>query len=1028
MRFSTSKYAPPTDKNLDNVYMHLTNYSINKSNKDYDGCDDETKGSKRSIRYLKTWMEANNYSFTTLWSSIEDIVIKTLLVAEPYLMHAYRMARPGTTSAASSSVCFEVLGMDIFVDRKLRPWLLEVNRSPSFGTDSKVDNDIKFDVIRTSFQLLNLKPSEKRKALAAQKQLSQARLLKPRARNERKSQFNVRKTFLRSQLSEVRRVSDQASYEEKHCGNFKKIFPTTGARQTEYVSLLNSAFRTFMAGRGIVLEQKAHSGMMQHLRESELLDMLQQCEQEETAAIQAKMTPAPPPPPVSKTNHKVQPLSKLRPWSSPPPSPFMFSRYSSPSFNSEDNAAFISRNERIRRIRMSEDRSLAIQKSNSILLKQINTLFKQNQELDDQTFRRDLKNATRKGPSKAVPFRSTNKFMFNSIIKYKSKPLLSCSINNLSESSFKLSNHKMRPVFLYDDGLMRFSTSKYAPPTDKNLDNVYMHLTNYSINKSNKDYDGCDDETKGSKRSIRYLKTWMEANNYSFTTLWSSIEDIVIKTLLVAEPYLMHAYRMARPGTTSAASSSVCFEVLGMDIFVDRKLRPWLLEVNRSPSFGTDSKVDNDIKFDVIRTSFQLLNLKPSEKRKALAAQKQLSQARLLKPRARNERKSQFNVRKTFLRSQLSEVRRVSDQASYEEKHCGNFKKIFPTTGARQTEYVSLLNSAFRTFMAGRGIVLEQKAHSGMMQHLRESELLDMLQQCEQEETAAIQAKMTPAPPPPPVSKTNHKVQPLSKLRPWSSPPPSPFMFSRYSSPSFNSEDNAAFISRNERIRRIRMSEDRSLAIQKSNSILLKQINTLFKQNQELDDQTFRRDLKNATRKGPSKAVPFRSTNKFMFNSIIKYKSKPLLSCSINNLSESSFKLSNHKMRPTIMDQTKRPLKVPPEFTMYAEKNDLFALYERLIQDVIVSQPLDPLEHMINFLHKGNDDVPQTFILGPPATGKASIGRMIAKESGVKIIDEPELLAVDIEAVKVARESVDADLDIPGDTLGALVKEQFVMF
>lgn len=38
-------------------------------------------------------------------------------------------------------------------------------------------------------------------------------------------------------------------------------------------------------------------------------------------------------------------------------------------------------------------------------------------------------------------------------------------------------------VYLYDEGIVRFATIEYEKPTSSNIDNTYIHLTNYSINK-----------------------------------------------------------------------------------------------------------------------------------------------------------------------------------------------------------------------------------------------------------------------------------------------------------------------------------------------------------------------------------------------------------------------------------------------------------------------------------------------------------------------------------------------------------------
>jgi tubulin polyglutamylase TTLL6/13 len=55
------------------------------------------------------------------------------------------------------------MGLDIMIDEKLKPWLIEVNHLSSFGTDSPLDKKIKFDLIWDTFNLLNLSVKRKRK-------------------------------------------------------------------------------------------------------------------------------------------------------------------------------------------------------------------------------------------------------------------------------------------------------------------------------------------------------------------------------------------------------------------------------------------------------------------------------------------------------------------------------------------------------------------------------------------------------------------------------------------------------------------------------------------------------------------------------------------------------------------------------------------------------------------------------------------------------------------------------------------------
>jgi tubulin polyglutamylase TTLL7 len=43
-------------------------------------------------------------------------------------------------------------------------------------------------------------------------------------------------------------------------------------------------------------------------------------------------------------------------------------------------------------------------------------------------------------------------------------------------------------IFVYRDGLVRLASEKYD--LSGNISDLYMHLTNYSLNKKNENYDG----------------------------------------------------------------------------------------------------------------------------------------------------------------------------------------------------------------------------------------------------------------------------------------------------------------------------------------------------------------------------------------------------------------------------------------------------------------------------------------------------------------------------------------------------------
>ena len=59
--------------------------------------------------------------------------------------------------------CFEIFGFDVLLDSDLKPWLLEINLSPSLSADSPLDFTIKTNVISDAFNLIGLMKFDRRK-------------------------------------------------------------------------------------------------------------------------------------------------------------------------------------------------------------------------------------------------------------------------------------------------------------------------------------------------------------------------------------------------------------------------------------------------------------------------------------------------------------------------------------------------------------------------------------------------------------------------------------------------------------------------------------------------------------------------------------------------------------------------------------------------------------------------------------------------------------------------------------------------
>ncbi|KAM4723593.1 tubulin polyglutamylase TTLL5 isoform 2-T2 [Anableps anableps] len=242
-------------------------------------------------------------------------------------------------------------------------------------------------------------------------------------------------------------------------------------------------------------------------------------------------------------------------------------------------------------------------------------------------------------------------------------------------------------IYVYEEGLARFATVKYDQ-TSTNIKNILMHLTNYSLNKKSSDYVSCDDpevEDYGNKWSMSAVLRYLKEDGKDTTLLMRQVEDLIIKAVLSAELQIAIACKMFVPHKAN------CFELYGFDVLIDSNLKPWLLEVNLSPSLSCDAPLDLKIKASMIADMFSLVGLvgqdplsrQPHSDR--FVGDKQAAAPRLQqrpistetngfndKQRAKN---SQEESTLNLTAEEIKVLRRIKEE--YERR--GGFIRIFPT-------------------------------------------------------------------------------------------------------------------------------------------------------------------------------------------------------------------------------------------------------------------------------------------------------------------------------------------------------------
>ena len=288
------------------------------------------------------------------------------------------------------------------------------------------------------------------------------------------------------------------------------------------------------------------------------------------------------------------------------------------------------------------------------------------------------------------------------VSKYLSKPHLIKGFKYDMRIYILVTSYDPLVVYMFKDGLVRFSTEKYSLKT-KNLKKRYIHLTNYSVNKKAENYvknkntdsskvDPCNDDKVLSKWSYQQLQQKIKELGHDWDNVELQIKDVIIKTLISAEAYIVHQTNIYTNRNNS------CFEIYGFDILLDHKLKPWLLEVNTSPSFSSSSPFDKNIKTRVIWDALTLIGVKPYDKVKYKQDQEKISAIRRVKGFTYTSKSAYDNIYENKMSSKFS----VSDSCSEvvtefveQEYRMGGYERIFPLES--NVEYYSQFFERERT-------------------------------------------------------------------------------------------------------------------------------------------------------------------------------------------------------------------------------------------------------------------------------------------------------------------------------------------
>ena len=258
-------------------------------------------------------------------------------------------------------------------------------------------------------------------------------------------------------------------------------------------------------------------------------------------------------------------------------------------------------------------------------------------------------------------------------------------------------------AYIYKDGVVRFATEKYSN-SPESLSNQFMHLTNYSINKTNPNFHLTTNgsQAEGHKWTLNAFWRILEQKGIDTNRIWEEIKSIALKTIISAESCINTCIK------NNIKYKDSVHELFGFDIMLDEVYKPWLLEVNISPSLHSVSEFDVSLKAPLVANLLTLAGyrLPQNSLQFSLTSNERYKHAYFAKKGI--PKSSSYKILNTLTPDDIRMLIETED----ERNRAGNFEVLFPTDRSERylpyfsvQRYYNLLLHAWYT-RGDRGLTL----------------------------------------------------------------------------------------------------------------------------------------------------------------------------------------------------------------------------------------------------------------------------------------------------------------------------------